>query len=75
MDKMTDQELRQKLGDDYYAPSGLYAKTKALPFLGRVSCNVEEFDAGSWQEIVIDYDLQRDKGQAVLYLRRWPGAL
>ena len=27
------------------------------------------------EEIVIDYELQRRKGQAVLYLRRWPGAL
>jgi len=27
------------------------------------------------EEIVIDYDLQRDKGRAVLYLRRWPGLL
>ena len=56
MKKMTDGELKKKLGD-YIAPQGLYAKTKDMPFLGRVSCNVEKIVAGSWQEIVIDYEL------------------
>ncbi len=28
-----------------------------MAFLGRVSCNVEEIVAGSWQEIIIDYEL------------------
>ena len=56
MKKMTDQELKQKLGD-YIAPPGLYGKTKDMPFLGKVSCNVESIVAGSWQEIVIDYEL------------------
>ncbi len=56
MKKMTDAELKKKLGD-YIAPKGLYAKTKDMPFLGRVSCNVEKVVAGSWQEIVIDYEL------------------
>ena len=56
MKKMTDQELKQKLGD-YIAPPGLYQKTKDMPFLGKVSCNVESITAGSWQEIVIDYEL------------------
>ncbi|MDJ0740503.1 MAG: hypothetical protein QNJ91_12350 [Gammaproteobacteria bacterium] len=57
MDKMTDAELKQVLGDDYYAPEGLYQKTKDMPFLGSVSCSIEEMEAGSWQEIVIDYEL------------------
>ena len=57
MEKMTEAELKQKLGDSYYAPVGLYDKTKDMPFLGRVSCNIEEMDAGSWQEVVIDYEL------------------
>ena len=56
MKKMTEAELKAKLGD-YTAPQGLYQKTKDLPFLGRVSCNVESIEAGSWQEIVIDYEL------------------
>ena len=57
MKKMTDSELKQKLGDSYFAPVGLYDKTKDMPFLGSVSCNIEEMDAGSWQEIIIDYEL------------------
>ena len=57
MKKMTDAELKKKLGDSYTAPVGLYSKTKDMSFLGRVSCNIEEMDAGSWQEIIIDYEL------------------
>ena len=56
MKKMTNQELKDKLGD-YTAPPGLYSLTKDMPFLGKVSCNVESIVAGSWQEIVIDYTL------------------
>jgi len=57
MKKMTDAELKQKLGDSYVAPVGLYSKTKDMSFLGRVTCNIEKMDAGSWQEIIIDYEL------------------
>ena len=56
MKKMTEAELRKKLGD-YTAPQGLYEITKEMPFLGRVRCNIEQMEAGSWQEIVIDYEL------------------
>lgn len=56
MKKMTDKELKSILGD-YKAPIGLYDKTKDMHFIGKVSCNVEEIVAGSWQEIVIDYEL------------------
>jgi hypothetical protein len=56
MKKLTDQELKQALGD-YTAPPGLYTITKNMPFLGKVSCNIESMVAGSWQEIVIDYEL------------------
>ncbi|KAB2319837.1 hypothetical protein F8A86_07385 [Betaproteobacteria bacterium SCN1] len=56
MKKMTEAELRKKLGD-YTAPRGLYEITKEMPFLGRVRCNIEQMEAGSWQEIVIDYEL------------------
>ncbi|MBI4206711.1 MAG: hypothetical protein HY527_16950 [Betaproteobacteria bacterium] len=52
----TEKELRRKLGD-YVAPEGLYEKTKAMPFLGRVKCNIDELVAGSWTEIVIDYEI------------------
>jgi hypothetical protein len=56
MKKMSESELKARLGE-YTAPQGLYAKTKDMPFLGKVSCNVEHIVAGSWQEIVIDYEL------------------
>lgn len=56
MKRMTDAELKERLGD-YTAPQGLYQMTKAMPFLGKVSCNTEAMDAGSWQEVVIDYEL------------------
>ncbi len=52
---MTDKELKAKLGSDYTAPKGLYQKTKAMPFLGGVSCNVDKLVAGEWTEIVLDY--------------------
>lgn len=54
MKTMTPEELKDKLGD-YIAPEGLYEQTKAMGFLGHVSCNVEELVAGSWQEIILDY--------------------
>ncbi|MCX7165388.1 MAG: hypothetical protein NTV11_03820 [Rhodocyclales bacterium] len=56
MKKKTAAELKQILGD-YTAPPGLYQITKDMPFLGKVSCNIEQMEAGSWQEIVIDYEL------------------
>jgi len=56
MKKMSDTELKKKLGD-YTAPTGLYGKTKDMPFLGKVSCHIDELVAGSWQEIVLDYEV------------------
>lgn len=53
---MTDEELARRLGK-YHAPVGLYGKTKDLSFLGGVTCNVERMVAGSWQEIILDYEL------------------
>jgi len=48
--------LREKLGP-HFAPQGLYEQNKQLPFAGRVSCNVERLETGSWNEIVIDYEV------------------
>lgn len=53
---LTEAELRQRLGE-YVAPAGLYEKTKAMPFLGRVTCNTDRIVAGSWQEVVLDYEV------------------
>jgi hypothetical protein len=57
MKKMTDAELKEKLGTSYIAPIGLYEKTKSMPFLGAVSCHINELEAGSWQEIILDYEV------------------
>ena len=56
MKKIPEADIQKILGD-YHAPKGLYSATKDMPFLGKVSCNVESIVAGSWQEIVIDYEL------------------
>lgn len=53
---MTDDELTARLGA-HHAPAGLYAAHKALPFGGRLHCSVKEVEAGSWQEILIDYEV------------------
>lgn len=52
----TEAEMRERLGD-YVAPVGLYDKTKAMPFLGRVTCHTDRLVAGSWEEIVLDYEV------------------
>ena len=52
----TEAEIRDKLGD-YFAPIGLYDKTRNMPFLGGVTCNVEKLIAGEWTEIVLDYEV------------------
>ena len=43
---MTREELKNKLGD-YTAPAGLYGKTKDMPFLGKVHCDIKELEADS----------------------------
>lgn len=48
--------LREKLGP-HFAPEGLYLQNKRLPFVGRVHCNVERLETGSWNEIVLDYEV------------------
>ncbi len=49
-------KLRARLGA-YVAPQDLYARTKALPFAGALSCNLDSLEAGSWQEILLDYEV------------------
>jgi hypothetical protein len=55
-ERMTEEELRKRLGH-YVAPTGLYDRNKARPFVGKVSCNVDRLVAGSWNEIVLDYEV------------------
>ncbi len=51
-----ERTIRKKLGD-YFAPEGLYDRNKARPFVGKVTCNVDRLVAGSWTEIVLDYEI------------------
>jgi hypothetical protein len=53
---LTEDELRRRLGP-HVAPAGLYARNKARPFVGRVTCNVDRLVAGEWTEIVLDYEI------------------
>ncbi len=53
---LTEKDLRRRLGN-YVAPTGLYDKTKAMTFVGSVSCTVDRLVAGSWNEIVLDYEV------------------
>ena len=39
----------------YVAPDGLYAATKARPFLGEIRCNPDQVIAGSWPDVVLTY--------------------
>jgi hypothetical protein len=54
--ELDEKKLRGLLGE-YFAPAGLYDSTTRMPFLGRVTCNVNELTAGQWAEIVLDYEL------------------
>ena len=39
------------------APAGLYEKMKETPFAGRLTCSLDAAEAGSWREIVLDYEV------------------
>lgn len=51
-----ESQLRERIGP-HVAPQGVYALHKRLPFAGRVHCNVQRIEAGSWHEIVLDYEV------------------
>jgi hypothetical protein len=53
---LTEADLRERLGP-YSAPRGLYEASKTRPFVGAVRCNVDRLVAGSWNEIVLDYEV------------------
>lgn len=54
---MSDGPSRRLTGDGFIAPEGYYEKTKAMPFLGRARCSASTVRAGSWQEIILDYEV------------------
>jgi hypothetical protein len=55
--KFLNSDDRQRLIGDYISPVGYYEKTKAMPFLGHVACHTDRLVAGSWHEIVLDYQV------------------
>jgi len=54
---LATEEGRRKVIGEYVSPLGYYEKTKAMPFLGKVTCHTTELVAGSWREIVLDYEV------------------
>ena len=56
MKTLSESDRRRIIGD-YVAPQGYYDKTKAMPFLGKVTCHADRIVAGSWHEIVLDYEV------------------
>src|ERR1700756_340341 len=38
-------------------PQGYMEYVSTLPFLGRMTCPLKKLEAGSWQEIVLDYEI------------------
>src|SRR5882672_9786770 len=54
--RLSEKDLRGRLGH-YVAPQGLYELNKARPFAGRVTCNLDKLVAGSWSEVVLDYEV------------------
>jgi hypothetical protein len=53
---MSQAELNQILGQ-YFHPQNYLEYVNTLPFLGRLSCSTKQIEAGSWQEILLDYEV------------------
>ena len=53
----TDRETRAQLIGPHVSPEGYREAGGAMPFLGRVTCRTGRIEAGSWQEIVLDYEV------------------
>jgi hypothetical protein len=41
----------------YFHPYGYLEYLETLPFLGRLTCSLTHMEAGSWQEILLDYEV------------------
>ncbi|MFZ4805502.1 MAG: hypothetical protein ACOYLI_12685 [Synechococcus lacustris] len=53
---MSERQWLERLGP-HVAPDGLYRRLKELPFAGRLRCDVSRVEAGSWLELLIDYEV------------------
>jgi Protein of unknown function (DUF3604) len=49
-------EILDLLGE-YTHPQGYLEYINTLPFLGRLHCSTRQVEAGSWQEILLDYEV------------------
>jgi hypothetical protein len=50
------EELRRRLGP-HHAPQGGLERLQSLPFAGRLRCDTAVVEAGSWQELLLDYEV------------------
>jgi len=53
---MSSHQNIAKLGQ-YVAPEGYDERTEGMHFAGQLRCNVSQLEAGSWQEILIEYEV------------------
>ncbi len=53
---MSNEALEQLLGEHFH-PQGYEEYVSNLPFLGRLHCSTTKIEAGSWQEILLDYEV------------------
>lgn len=53
---MSNHETLATLGE-YVAPEGYDERLKGRSFAGELRCNVSQLEAGSWQEILIEYEV------------------
>ncbi|MDM9384479.1 hypothetical protein QUB80_27825 [Chlorogloeopsis sp. ULAP01] len=53
---MPEEILDKSLGE-YTHPQGYLEYVSTLPFLGRLHCSTRQIEAGSWQEILLDYEV------------------
>ncbi|MBV8884303.1 MAG: DUF3604 domain-containing protein [Chroococcidiopsidaceae cyanobacterium CP_BM_RX_35] len=53
---MSDETFETLLGE-YNCPQGYLEYVSTLPFLGRMYCSHRQIEAGSWQELLLDYEV------------------
>ncbi|NMF63569.1 hypothetical protein [Brasilonema octagenarum] len=53
---ISNENLDSLLGE-YTHPEGYLEYVSSLPFLGRLHCSTRQIEAGSWQEILLDYEV------------------
>lgn len=53
---MSQSEMDEKQAE-YVHPHGYLDYLETLPFLGRLTCSLTQMEAGSWQEILLDYEV------------------